>query len=254
VVLRIDGDSVAYRAAASCEPTKTKPYLEDEREALFRVQTMMNTILLSCATEDHIMYFSCSAQDNYRYKVDPNYKSKRRTIPKPTHYSATVDFLFASFQCNLCFGYEADDGIGINFAPNDVVVANDKDLLQIAGMHYNFVKEEFQEITEYMGHYQLWHQMLEGDYSDSIVGVHKIGKVKAQKLLMGCTPEEMRDTVLHLYDDEQRFHKNFKLLKILRSEEEYEAICRDLESETLNSFEKSSLSSSQDSVLSAESS
>ena len=114
---------------------------------------------------------------------------------------------------------------------DDIVAANDKDMLQIAGRHYNFVKDEFQEITEYQGLYQLWHQMLEGDYSDSIIGVDKIGKAKAAKILLGLSPEEMAATVLELYDDPVRFTKNFKLLKILRSQEEYEATIREIEGE-----------------------
>lgn len=230
-MILIDGDTVAYRASASCEPTKKKPFLEPEREAIFRADAMMVNIMLACKTEDHLAFFSCSADDNFRYRIDPEYKIKRRGIPKPTHYATCVDHLFRHWSCSLCFGYEADDGVGISFMDGDTVAANDKDMLQIAGQHFNFVKGEFQEITEYQGAYQLWHQMLEGDYSDSIVGVPGIGKAKAARILVGLTPTEMAERVMELYDDPKRFTKNFHLLKILRSQDEYEATISQIEGE-----------------------
>lgn len=250
-MILIDGDTIAYRAAASCEPTKTKGYLEPEREAVFRADAMMMDILNKYG-EDHIMYFSCPAEENFRYKVDPEYKSKRRNVPKPTHYHPLVSYLYDNWKCQACMGYEADDAIGINYMEGDIVAANDKDLLQIAGQHYNFVRGEFNEVSEYQGQYQLWHQMLEGDPSDSIVGVAGIGKVKAARYLLGLTPEEMAELVLNLYNDDDRFYKNLLLLKILRSEKEYHAICQDLESKTLKSSEKNSSNDSPDSVPSAE--
>ena len=248
----VDGDTVAYRAAASCEPTRAKGYLEPETEAIFRANAMMIKILEACKTEDHIVYFSCTAQDNFRYKIDPFYKIKRRDIPKPTHYAPTVNTLFANWKCQLCFGYEADDGIGINYMEGDIVAANDKDLLQIAGKHYNFVKDEHHEVTDYLAQYQLWHQMLEGDASDGVVGVPGIGKVKAARILLGLDPREMAETVMELYDDPDRFTQNFKLLKILRSEDEYHALCHELESRTLELSEKNFSNNSPDSVPSVE--
>lgn len=253
-MILVDGDVVAYRAAASCEPTKKKTYLEPEREAIFRVDAMMIDIMQMCNTEEHIAYFSCASDDNFRYRVDPDYKIKRRGVPKPTHYAAVVDYLFSNWRCSLAFGYEADDAIGINYFANDIVAANDKDLLQIAGRHYNFVKKEFQDVTEYMAQYQLWYQMLVGDSSDSIIGVDRIGKVKAERILTDLRPEEMAEVVLELYADPVRFQKNYKLLRILRSEQEYQDICNELESRTLPSTEQNSSRNNEDSVLSAETS
>ncbi len=228
-MILIDGDTVAYRAAASCEPTKKKPFLEPEREAIFRADAMMINIMLNCRTEDHIAFFSCASGDNFRYRVDPLYKHRRKGVPKPTHYYPVVDYLWNNWKCKMCFGYEADDGIGINYMPGDIVAANDKDMLQIAGQHYNFVKDEHIEVSDYLGQYQLWHQMLEGDYSDSIDGVAGIGKAKAPGYLLGKTPQEMAEVVLNLYDDPARYMKNLKLLRILRSQDEYEAILLELD-------------------------
>ena len=89
-MILIDGDTVAYRASASCEPTKIKGYLEPERESIYRADAMMINIIQACKTEDHLMYFSCASSDNFRYKIDPDYKIKRRGIPKPTHYAEIV--------------------------------------------------------------------------------------------------------------------------------------------------------------------
>ena len=100
-----------------------------------------------------------------------------------------------------------------------IIVSADKDLRQIPGKHYNFVKEELFEVTPLEGLRFFYKQTLIGDSSDNIYGVKGIGPVKAGKLI-DCldTEEEMYYTCRNLYKDDDRFHLNCKLLWILRED------------------------------------
>jgi 5'-3' exonuclease len=84
---------------------------------------------------------------------------------------------------------EADDLLGINQTAcaencvDSIIVTIDKDLLQIPGSHYNFVKCEFKEVTEEEGQYFFYKQLMMGDSTDNIGGCPGIGPKKAEKAL-----------------------------------------------------------------------
>jgi 5'-3' exonuclease len=64
-----------------------------------------------------------------------------------------------------------------------VIVSIDKDLLQIPGSHYNFVKSEFTEVSEEEGMFSFYIQLLMGDSTDNVSGCPGIGPKKAEKAL-----------------------------------------------------------------------
>jgi 5'-3' exonuclease len=216
-MLQIDGDIVAYRAAASCEPTIKKPYLEPLSEALLRQTSVMNKIFDACGTNDFRAYLT--GENNFRYLIYPEYKANR-TKPKPTYYWECVGALLDR-GAEMTNGYEADDAIGIHSQENDFIVSIDKDLLQIPGTHYNFVNDILHHVDESGAALSYWASMLVGDRADNITGIFGLGVVKSLALLEGLTPLEMEETVREIYNDDIRFNINKRLLKILRSEEEY---------------------------------
>ena len=118
----------------------------------------------------------------------------------------------------LCEGYEADDALGIEATKdkNTVICSLDKDLLQIPGKHYNWVKKEFKTITPDNGLLAFYTQTLVGDTSDNITGVVGIGPVKAGKALNGLLPEEYYQTCREMYNDDERYYNNCRLLWIWR--------------------------------------
>jgi hypothetical protein len=95
-----------------------------------------------------------------------------------------------------------------------VICSIDKDLLQIPGRHYNFVKKLHSVVTPENGLKFLYMQSLIGDRSDNIIGVAGIGPVKAERALAELLPEEWYDKCRELYNDDERFHLNMKLLYI----------------------------------------
>lgn len=206
----VDGDIVAFRCAAASEN-------DSFNVACLRADDMMRKILTACDTDQYRAFLS--GGDNFRYKIDPSYKANRKDKVDPRWREDLKEFLVLEWGAEVTDGIEADDALGIHQNEDTIICSIDKDLLQIAGKHYNFVKDEFQEVTELQGLQWFYQQMLIGDTSDNIVGVKGIGKVKAEKAIAKLEKEEeMYYTVRSLYKDDERFLRNGKLLHIMRKE------------------------------------
>ena len=208
----LDGDIIAYRCAASAENDPVEI-------ALIRTDRLLQEILNDTGASSFKCYLTGS--DNFRKELFPDYKANRKQ-PRPVHLDACREFLCKEYGAVVTDGHEADDELGMNQTEHTVACSIDKDLLQIPGKHYNFVKKEFREITHLDGIRHFYAQMLIGDRSDNIIGVDGIGEKKAAKLLNPLsTEEEMFDCVRELYNDDYRFLLNGQLLWIWR---EYKGI------------------------------
>ena len=118
-------------------------------------------------------------------------------------------------------GQEADDALGIAQTEDTIICSIDKDLLMIPGRHYNFVKDEFQEVTNDSGMRHFYMQCLTGDRSDNIKGIEQIGPKKAEKILTGCiTEQELFNAVREAYSNDAEFLMNGRVLWIRRKENE----------------------------------
>ena len=203
----IDGDIVVYRAAASAEDS-------DQWVALARADKLMQDILEDTQADSYKVYLTGAG--NFRREIAPSYKA-HRPESRPQHWQAVREFLVTQHKAVVCDGFEADDQLGIDqdkVSGSTVICSIDKDLLQIPGNHYNFVRKEFQSVTHDAGIKFLYMQSLIGDRSDNIIGVQGLGPVKAAKALEGLLPEEYYDKCKALYDDDERFHLNMQLLYI----------------------------------------
>ena len=203
----IDGDIVVYRAAASAEE-------DDQWIAQARADQMMQDILADTGSTSYSVYLTGSG--NFRREIAPSYKANRPDS-RPKHWEAVREFLITQHKAVVCNGFEADDQLGIDQDKthgSTVICSIDKDLLQIPGKHYNFVKKVFQEVTHDQGIKALYVQSLVGDRSDNIFGVQGIGPVKAEKALAELLPEEYYEACRSLYNDDDRYHLNMKLLYI----------------------------------------
>ena len=203
----IDGDIVVYRGAASAEK-------EEQWVALARADQMIQDILADTGSDSYSVYLT--GTDNFRREIAPSYKANRPD-ERPAHWQAVREFLVTHHKAEICNGHEADDQLGIQQDKErgtTVICSIDKDLLQIPGRHYNFVKKTFQEVGIDEGLEHLYLQSLVGDRSDNIIGVAGIGPIKAAQALDGLLPEEWYDKCRELYNDDERFHLNMKLLYI----------------------------------------
>jgi 5'-3' exonuclease len=191
----IDGDIVVHRVGYT---TDSEPL----GIARARTDEMIEKILHDTKAEEYEIWLSDSYENNFRKHLMPEYKANR-TAPRPVHYQALKDYLFEHWDGNLALGMEADDALGIQQRKNygtwedhpclgtdsTIICSIDKDLLQIPGWHYNFVREEWAAISQLDGIKHFYKQMLIGDVADNIRGVTGIGKVGAGKLIDPLTKE-----------------------------------------------------------------
>ena len=205
----IDGDIIVYRGAASAQE-------EEQWVAQARADKMIQEILEDTGATSYQVYLTGS--NNFRREIAPSYKANRPD-ERPTHWEAVRQFLVTQHKAIICDGYEADDEMGIQQDKETlttVICSIDKDLLQIPGRHYNFVKKIHSVQSSEQGLKHLYLQSLIGDRSDNIIGVAGIGPVKAEQALAELLPEEWYDKCRELYNDDERFHLNMKLLYIWR--------------------------------------
>ena len=220
IIALVDGDIVAYRCAAANDK-------EDVGIAVWQADQMVTRILSETQADGWEIYLS--GENNFRYQIFPDYKANRRDQPKPRHLERIREELVTLWGATICDGYEADDALGIyqSNSGHDVVYicSIDKDLLQIPGQHYNFVKREFKEVDAFGGAVQFYTQLLCGDPTDNIRGCPGVGKVKAERALKGClTERQLYERCIGCYkvvykdDWEKELTLCANLLYILRSE------------------------------------
>ena len=225
----LDGDIIGYRCAASAENDPVEI-------ALIRTDKLLQDILHETGASSFKCYLTGSS--NFRKELFPDYKANRKQ-PRPTHLEACRQFLCKEYGAVITDGHEADDELGINQTEESITCSIDKDLLQIPGRHYNFVKREFKEVLYIDGIRHFYAQMLIGDRSDNVTGVEGIGEKKAAKLLNSITnEEEMFDCVRELYKDDYRFLLNGQLLWIWR---EYKGIWQPIKSLSIGTTNETDL-------------
>jgi len=190
VLALIDGDIVVYRIGYTTER-------DDWWIARWRCDDMLERMLSEIDASEFRVYLSDSTNNGFRKSILPSYKANR-VQPRPKHYDALKEHLLTHWNARITVGEEADDRLGIDQSTqllknltrdnneewvDSVICSIDKDLHQITGKHYNFVKNEWTEITSQYGEWFFWRQVLTGDTADNIKGVYGIGPKKAEKIL-----------------------------------------------------------------------
>lgn len=224
-MLLLDGDIIAYRCAASCEPRKAEREAgavpEEDYVAKGRINQCIEQIFYNMNTQDYRGWIS--GGNNFRHTIYADYKHSRRDVPVPTHLELCREYLLDKWHFELAQDIETDDELGIAYTDGDVIVSIDKDLLQIPGTHFNFVKGDVIRISDADAHFNFWQQMLMGDNSDDIPGLSGIGPAKSAKILNKLERHEVPDHVRDLYDFHDmldQFLLNKRLLTIMRTEAE----------------------------------
>ncbi len=215
MIALLDSDIICYRVSAMNNDNPAE-------EAHYYCDQVIRDILQATGSTEYIAFLGGS--DNFRKQIYPEYKA-HRTAPKPKWLESCREHLVVEWKAQLSDGIETDDEIGLaatkywNEGVPFVVASIDKDLKQLPGKHYNFVKKEFAYVTPMEGYSFFWKQMLIGDSADNIKGVVGIGEKKAKAAIDPLSDEkDMHDLVLSLYNDKERFNLNAQLLWILKHE------------------------------------
>lgn len=216
----VDGDIVAYRCAASC--LRQGQLVDPVEIAQVRVNDLMYRIIQE--TESTAYRVFIGGVDNFRYQLYPAYKGNRKDTEKPPWLEACREQLVVEWQAQVVNGMETDDMLGILQTDDTVIASIDKDLLMIPGKHFNFVKQEFYNVSPLDGIRHFYLQLIMGDRSDNIPGYDGVMRIKPPKFLLpliadleACeTEEEMDSLVKDVYTDKAQYEINKKLLWILR--------------------------------------
>jgi hypothetical protein len=198
VIALIDADVVAYRIAFGCQD-------EPEKIAIAKVSEFLEELVFTYTdVEDCEGYLT--GKQNYRFDIAKTAPYKgTRVSEKPKHLGIIRQYMIDAWAFSVQEYQEADDAIGIraySLGEEDYVICSiDKDLDNIRGKHYNFVKNEHYTITEEVAIKNFYRQVLTGDRVDNVPGLAGIGPKKADKILKDCsTEEDLYKAVLEAYD------------------------------------------------------
>lgn len=222
MIALIDSDILVYRIGFTTQETT-------DGIALARLRETFGGILDSLGTRDYQSYLTATGKGNYRFAIYPEYKANRKDMEKPVHYDLLRQALLEDYGSILVEGQEADDQIGIDSqrTEDSIIVSIDKDLNQLPGWHYNFVKGLKYKVTPEEGLKYFYHQLLTGDRTDNIPGLTGIGEKKAAKALAQAAAEEhLFKVAREMYKKEHKdtwesiMLRNGRLLKIRQKEDE----------------------------------
>lgn len=198
VLLLIDADMFAFIACSSREQEIdwgdgiwTLHVNFEEAKATFRdmVDSAIDRALtLLMKDVDFNVLFCLSAQDGnyFRKRVLPTYKAARAGKRKPVCYKALLEWLKMAYKVVQVPHLEADDVMGILATKNpraSIIISGDKDMKSVPSWQYDFIHDEFSDVTEEEADRNFLMQALMGDATDGYSGCPSIGKVTAAKLL-----------------------------------------------------------------------
>ena len=154
-----------------------------------------------------------SGPGNFRLDIAKQkpYKGNRDPSHMPVHYGAIRNYLIDTWGAQVVHNREADDEVSIRgwsgYRRKDltVIATIDKDLDQVAGWHYDYMKKVFYEVSYTDACKAFWRQVLSGDPGDNVPGCWRMGVDRAQRIVddqfaAGATEEDLWEAVLAEYD------------------------------------------------------
>ena len=194
----IDADMFVFISCASCEReidwgNDIWTLHVDFEEAKATLIEKLNYAIESALQKmmysgDYEVIFCFSDSKNFRKKIMPTYKANRVGKRKPVCYKALVAYVKDNYKTCQKSTLEADDCIGIlaTMQINQgkaIVISGDKDLKSIPAYYYDFIHDEFFNISKQEADFNFYMQTLMGDTTDGYSGCPSIGKVNAERIL-----------------------------------------------------------------------
>ena len=215
MICLIDADSILYKSGFSYEEKIDWNELERDLDVTKETSISITSNLVEAKNaidglvENMMFKTGCDSYElwltggnNFRYDVEPTYKSNRKGSRKPIGFTELWQYLMDKYDAQVAVGYEADDVVvtkKTNHPEEYFLCAIDKDVLyQSEGTHYNYGTDEFITTTASEANRFFYYQILAGDTVDGYKGIPKIGKVKAEKLLDETEPSEYWEACVDL--------------------------------------------------------
>lgn len=196
-----DGDILTHRVGYGCQHKVTADEAEFDSTlvegelsvlpievAIARIDELITNICACIKASEYTVYLS-DDKINFRKQLYSDYKANRKDVVRPVHLAALREHLITTHHAVVGIAEEADDLLGIkqrdcfDVDQPSIIVTIDKDLLQVPGLHYNFVRGEYNDVDEAGGQYYFYKQILMGDATDNIPGCRGIGDKKSDKIL-----------------------------------------------------------------------
>jgi 5'-3' exonuclease, N-terminal resolvase-like domain len=187
-IVLLDADIIGYRVGFT---TNDLPLHIAEA----RTDELINRIVYETNAKSYKCYLS--GEENFRFSIYPKYKGNRLDKPKPVHLQSIREHLVRIHAASVVCGWEADDELAIDLTTmgdSAIVASIDKDLLQVPGWHYDFVKGLTRFITPLEGLRRFYGQVISGDGADNIPSFD--GKVRSQSPV----PKFVQKLIEPLYD------------------------------------------------------
>lgn len=226
-------DELAARGVYEADvEIRTEVQLDAPSHVAHSLDMQLEYILDKVGTRQCSVFLTGS--NNFRHALAKTlpYKGNRQEQEKPKYYDFIRQRLQNRWGAEVVQGCEADDYLAIYGSQSDWVICSiDKDLLQVPGLHYNWIKDSMQCITPEVGTYKLFCQVLAGDATDNIPNVQRgFGMKTAEKFLLGCNTYEEYCIRCHQKFQEvhgdavggDRFWENFNLVYLCRTFKELE--------------------------------
>ena len=184
--------------------------IEPVENALNNVKTVLTEIksYLSKRFGEIELEIFLSGSTNFRDNLATIkiYKGNRDPLHKPHWYDEIKEYLKSVWDAQEVENLEADDILAdlqesVPSSEDSCIISTDKDLDQIAGWHYNWVKDQLYEVSVEQAIHNKYVQILTGDSTDNIEGIPGVGPVGAEKCLEWCeTVDDYEQSVSQEYE------------------------------------------------------
>jgi 5'-3' exonuclease len=173
--------------------TSTEREVEPVENVLYSIKHTINSIRKKIKADTVRVFLSKGECFRHKKATIAKYKGNRDDTPRPVHYEAAREYLINHHGAEVFEAIEADDALALYQTDTTCICSIDKDLLQIEGKHFNWVRDEKTLVKPRAALCRLWEQVLTGDGTDNIPGIRGIGPKTAKKLIAACPTElEMR--------------------------------------------------------------
>lgn len=181
---------------------------KEEWVAYANTRTIIRDIVQGMNATNYSIYLSGPTNFRTEYATITEYKGNRDPDARPFYYKQIKEYLINEELAIVTSHQEADDALGImqyfyrdqnKYDP--VIVSQDKDLRMIEGYYYDTDANKLNYISKEEGDRWFFIQLLAGDTTDCIPGIHRVGYTTAERILVPYrTNEELFLEVTRQYE------------------------------------------------------
>lgn len=216
----VDGDTILWLVTYNKKGEREKTL----EECCEQLENFINNIMIATKSTHYIIYLTTGR--NFRYRIDPTYKSKR-PVDKPNYFKEVKQYLIDKYKAIYHSNYESDDlclttrKLLQEKEINCFISSPDKDIKKTFGETYDYKKLEWCNTSKLEAYEYFFRSMIVGDSGDGVNGLKGLGNAFVDKLFKGNKnfPELVLNSYINYYKKIslgiENFYLTYKLLKIV---------------------------------------